>query len=164
MFLGTPHSGSPLERIGHRIDGLLGASRYTAALSRIGKLRSAGITDLRHGSLFERDWQDPADAGAESRNSTHMPLPRDVRCHTIAGSIDTRPGSLRSRELCDGLMPLGSALGPHADPACDLRTPASRRWIGYGLSHLDLLDDAGVYKRIEKQLADTHRPKPARKR
>lgn len=164
VFLGTPHSGSPLERVGHRVDALLGASRYTAALSRIGKLRSAGITDLRHGSLFERDWQDPADAGADPGNSTHMPLPRGVRCHAIAGSIDTRPGSLRSRELGDGLVPLDSALGMHTDRARSLRIPASRRWIGYGLNHLDLLDDAGVYNRIGGWLAKTPGEKPARKR
>jgi hypothetical protein len=40
-----------------------------------------------------------------------MPSPRGVRCHTIAGSIDTRVGSLRSRETGDGLVMLDSSLG-----------------------------------------------------
>ncbi|HSM21783.1 MAG TPA: alpha/beta hydrolase, partial [Rubrivivax sp.] len=53
FFLGTPHHGAPLERGGQWVDALLGASPYTAAFSRLGKLRSAGITDLRHGSLLE---------------------------------------------------------------------------------------------------------------
>jgi len=36
----------------------------------------------------------------------------------------------------------------HADPARELPIPRSRRWIGYGLGHLDLLSDAGVYAQL----------------
>ena len=51
VFLGTPHFGANLERAGARADFLLGISPYTAPLARLGKLRSAGIKDLRHGYL-----------------------------------------------------------------------------------------------------------------
>src|SRR5664279_2488845 len=56
VFLATPHEGAPLERAGHWIDVVLGATPYAAPLARLGKLRSAGITDLRHGSLVDEDW------------------------------------------------------------------------------------------------------------
>jgi pimeloyl-ACP methyl ester carboxylesterase len=54
VFLGTPHHGSPLERGGNQIDWILEKSPYAAHFSRLGKIRSAGITDLRHGSLVSR--------------------------------------------------------------------------------------------------------------
>ncbi|MGE5116969.1 MAG: esterase/lipase family protein, partial [Betaproteobacteria bacterium] len=51
VFLGTPHHGAPLERVGNWVESVLGATPYAAPLARLGRLRSAGITDLRHGSL-----------------------------------------------------------------------------------------------------------------
>jgi hypothetical protein len=53
VFLGTPHHGAPLERGGHGFETLLGAAPYAAALARLGRLRSAGITDLRRGNLLD---------------------------------------------------------------------------------------------------------------
>ena len=51
VFLGTPHHGAPLERGGHGLDYLLGLSPYSAPFTRLGKSRSAGIQDLRHGTI-----------------------------------------------------------------------------------------------------------------
>ena len=56
VFLGTPHHGSPVERVGNWLNGMLGVSPYTAAFARMGRLRSAGITDLRYGNLLSEDW------------------------------------------------------------------------------------------------------------
>src|SRR5215813_2179185 len=47
VFLGTPHHGASLERAGHRLHRLVEKTPYAAPLSRLGKIRSAGITDLR---------------------------------------------------------------------------------------------------------------------
>ena len=58
VFLGTPHHGAPAERGGNRFETLLEAAPYLAALGRLGKLRSAGITDLRHGNLVDEDWRE----------------------------------------------------------------------------------------------------------
>lgn len=57
VFLGTPHHGAPLERGGNWVDIVLGASPYTAPFARLGRIRSAGITDLRHGYLLDEDWE-----------------------------------------------------------------------------------------------------------
>ena len=54
IFLGTPHHGAPLERGGNWIDAVLDASPYTTAFARLGKIRSAGVTDLRHGSMIAK--------------------------------------------------------------------------------------------------------------
>jgi pimeloyl-ACP methyl ester carboxylesterase len=72
FFLGTPHHGAPLERGGHWLTRLLGASPYTAAFARLGRVRSAGITDLRHGSLLDVDraGANPTRSCATSRTDT----------------------------------------------------------------------------------------------
>ncbi len=152
VFLGTPHAGSPLERSGHRLDALLGASPYTAALSRLGKVRSAGITDLRHASLSDADWQDRDRFADEIPRHSALPLPHGVRCDAIAGSIAKKAGSLRERLVGDGLVPLDSALGRNADPDRHLGLPKARQFVAYGVNHLGLLDSADVYERIRSSL------------
>jgi hypothetical protein len=44
---GEPAAEATLERGGHAIDLLLEASRYSAPLARLGKIRGAGVTDMR---------------------------------------------------------------------------------------------------------------------
>ena len=149
FFLGTPHHGAPLERGGNWIDVILGFSPYTAALARLGKIRSAGITDLRHGSLLDQDWLH-GDRFARSRKHPPLPLPEGVRCYAIGVALSAdAPGSAL---LGDGLVPLNSALGRHADPAHCLDFPESNCWVDYGLNHMDLLDDAGVYAQLKRWL------------
>jgi pimeloyl-ACP methyl ester carboxylesterase len=133
VFLGTPHHGAPLERAGHWIDVLLGGTPYAAPFARLGKLRSAGITDLRHGS--------------------DQPLPANIRCFAIAGSIGGEAGHLKERLLGDGLVPLASALGRHADPARALVFAPERQWVARGVGHLALLHDAGVAAQLRRWLA-----------
>ena len=55
IFLGTPHHGAPLERAGHWVDQLLGATPFSAPFARLAQLRSAGITDLRYGQQARQD-------------------------------------------------------------------------------------------------------------
>ena len=57
VCLGSPHQGAQLERSGSWLELLLGVSRYSAPLARLGKLRSAGVTDLRFGLVLDQDWE-----------------------------------------------------------------------------------------------------------
>lgn len=156
VFLGTPHHGAPLERGGNWVDFLLGASPYTAALARLGKIRSAGITDLRHGSLLNESLKrrDRFAGPPENSPPPAVPLPDGVTCYAVAASIATEPSALKDRFLGDGLVPLSSALGRHADPGRTLPIPESRQWIGYGMNHFDLLDSREVYERIHEWLTE----------
>ena len=149
VFLGTPHHGAPLERAGSWADLLIGISPYSAPFVRLGKVRSAGIQDLRHGNVRDSDWQD-RDGDGRADGRTPLPLPKQVAAYAIAVTTqEQREDGDNSKLRGDGLVPIASALGEHTDPAFDLRIPKSRRWVGYGINHLELLGSDEVYARIE---------------
>lgn len=156
VCLGTPHHGAPLERAGNWIDILLGATPYAAPFARLGKLRSAGITDLRHGNLVDEDWvgRDRFARGTDRRQA--IPLPAAMRCYTVAASLGSGAGDTQDRLLAnsvgDGLVPLDSALGRHKNAARSLAFAANRQWIGYGMNHLDLLDRSEVFATLRDWL------------
>lgn len=153
VCLGTPHHGAPLERAGNWIDQLLGAAPYAAPFARLGRLRSAGITDLRHGLLLDEDWVG-RDRFARGAASSHpVPLPAGVRCGAVAASLGQQDGDLKARLLGDGLVPLDSALGRHPDPARTLAFAADRQWVCHGTGHLGLLSSAEVAARLRLWLA-----------
>jgi hypothetical protein len=141
LFLGTPHHGAPLERGGHGLDYLLELSRYSAPFARIGRQRSAGIRDLRQGTITAGDHQ-------------HVPLPAGVRCYAAAATLGSRRGPVAERLLGDGLVPLDSALGRHSRPDRALDVPAERQWIGYQMGHLQLLSRPEVYAQLRDWLSD----------
>ena len=153
VFLGTPHHGAPLERAGNWIDAILDASPYTTAFARLGKMRSAGITDLRHGNMCDEDWRQRDRFARSRRKPRVVELPPAVACYAIAASLGKKTGELRKTRLGDGLVPLDSALGQGADAKRNLALPTSRQWIAYGTNHLDLLDRREVYERIRKWLS-----------
>jgi hypothetical protein len=153
VFLGTPHHGAPLERGGNWVDVILDATPYAAPFARLGKIRSAGITDLRYGNVLDEHWQG-RDRFARARDTRQfVPLPRGVQCFAIAATTGKKRGDLRDRLLGDGLVPVASALGRHDETHRSLSFPASRQWIGYGMSHLDLLGRPEVSDRIVRWIA-----------
>jgi pimeloyl-ACP methyl ester carboxylesterase len=153
VFLGTPHHGSALERGGNRVDAVLGFSRYTEPLGRLGKIRSAGITDLRHGNLLDEDWQgrDRFEEPEDLRQP--VPLPEGVECYAMAAAA-REAGSLRSRLVGDGLVPVDSALGRDEEAGRTLPFPESRQWVAPCANHFDLLSRPEAYQKIREWLAD----------
>ncbi len=146
-FVGTPHHGAPLERRGNWLNTVLGISPYTARFTRIGNVRSAGITDLRHGNLLDEDWQTHGRFHHHD-NRQLVPLPPHTQCFAIAGTLGLHDDELKGRLLGDGLVPTMSALGQHSDAARVLPIPSERQWIAYGANHLDLLNRKDVYEQL----------------
>lgn len=153
VFLGTPHHGAPLERGGHWVDILLGLSPYTAPFARLGKIRSAGITDLRHGNLLDEDWAGHDRFARSGDRRRPVPLPEGVRCYALAATLGKQGGSLGDRLLGDGLVSVNSALGRHPQPNLNLEFPQARQWVGYGMNHLDVLSRPEAYQQVKEWLA-----------
>jgi len=146
VFLGTPHHGSPVERAGHWVDRALGVSRYSAPFARLGRMRSAGITDLRHGNIIAADRLDRFAHARDTR--TPAMLPAHVECFTVAATLDDKPDSARSRRIGDGLVPVPSALGQHENPALHLPIGPEHRFVATATGHVELLRDPRVGRQV----------------
>ncbi|MBV8034512.1 MAG: alpha/beta hydrolase [Pelomonas sp.] len=147
ICLGTPHQGAPLERAGHGVDLLLGATPYAAPLVRLGKVRSAGINDLRLGNILKGPAGDDGPHRADRVN-----LPDSARCFAVAASLGPASGSMKARLLGDGLVPVASALGQHNDPGLSLGFAPERRAVVYDTGHLDLLSSPEVHGLLRQWL------------
>jgi hypothetical protein len=117
-------------------------------------VRSAGITDLRHGRLVEEEGRGRDRYTHGAPRPQPVPLPDGVRCFTVAGSLGPDGHALKGRMLGDGLVPLDSALGRHADPRLALAFADHTRFISYDTHHLDLLSSTRVYEQLRRWLAD----------
>ena len=138
VSLGTPHLGAPLERAGDLLQTLLGISAHSAPFTTLGGLRSAGIQDLRHGSLRMR----------------HPPLPVHVRSYAVAGSTQPPRADGTARGLRgDGLVPVASAFGEHKDPGLGLAIPVQHRLLVHRTGHIGLLGSPQVHARLRDWLA-----------
>ncbi len=150
ICLGSPHHGAPLERGGRLIDAALGLSPYAAPLARLGASRSAGIHDLRDGRI-----RSETKSPAQHAQRLPTPLPEGVRTFVVAAvlteSLPRKTAIGAAQTLAgDGLVPLASALGEHADPDFDLGVPPQRRMVIRQANHWDLLDNPAVGKRLLK--------------
>ena len=157
VCLGSPHHGAPLERGGNWVDTLLGWHPYSAPLARLGKIRSAGVTDMRHGVILDEDWEG-RDRFARARDErTPVPLPAHVASYAVAATRTPAPppGAHPSRLRSDGLVPVDSAFGIHPRAELTLHFPAARRFLVHGANHLDLLARADVYARVREWLSGT---------
>ena len=106
--------------------------------------RSAGVKDLRHGNLVDRDWLD-SDAD-DPGNNRHAPIPwlASARHHFAVGQAFARAGTLG-----DAMVGQDSAAGrahgslPGAPGGSDVR-------VIPGLDHLALARHPAVYEHVER--------------
>jgi pimeloyl-ACP methyl ester carboxylesterase len=148
VCLGTPHHGAPLERGGQLIDSLLGQSPYLAPFARLGKGRSAGISDLRFGNVQQADWSAHRKHDQKVDERLPTPLPQGVQTFLVAAVQAQRTDAARNAWIGDGLVPLASALGEHARVAMALTVPDSHKQVVTGANHWDLLNRPEVYQQL----------------
>jgi len=147
IFLGSPHHGAPLERIGNLTGRLLETSPYSAPIARIGRIRSAGIQDLRHGNLRDADWQ-RVRKGAVADHRQWVGIPSGVSVHAFAASRSPLDSDPQARLRSDGLVPVASALGQHRDSERCLNLPEHHRHLFPETNHMQLLSSSTVYRRL----------------
>jgi len=152
VFLGTPHHGAALERIGNYLDTALALTPYARPLAPLGKIRSAGVTDLRYGNITDEDWQDYDRFEIHGDQRKYIPLPEDIMCYSIAAAIKKEEEAGSSKRLGDRLVSVSSALGQHKDPTKSLHFNAENTWVAYDTSHSDLLEKSDVYEKIKSWL------------
>jgi hypothetical protein len=156
VFLGTPHHGAPLEKAGNWIDKLLAAKPYTAPLSKLGQIRSAGITDMRYGNITHDDWKNHHRFFSKGDKRIPVPLPDDIKCYTVAAITAQNPGLSAHHLIGDGMVTLSSALGEHPNKDFNLIFSENQKLIVYKTGHLELLYFDEVYNKIFDWLAENN--------
>ncbi|MBS4100298.1 esterase/lipase family protein [Tsukamurella paurometabola] len=111
VSLGTPHLGAPLEQAAHYGSAALVAVPETAPFGRLLRRRSAGIRDLRGGSIVDEDWRG-RDADALGRAAAaEVPLPSGADHYFVAATFTRDARHPLGRLLGDGLVLPTSAAG-----------------------------------------------------
>lgn len=152
VYLASPHHGSAVERGGNWFQAAFQISPYSAPLAALGMLRSAGITDLRHGNVVEEDCHPDRFAHHDDQRQI-TPLAPGIQHFTVAASLAMDRNDHLRRPLGDGLVAPRSALGDHRDPARGLGIPASNRLLVTGTGHLQMLGHPEVYATLNRWLA-----------
>lgn len=129
ICLGSPHLGSPWERLGHVTNTALQLSDITAPLGKIAAARSQGIKDLRHGP----------DTNPEA---TH-----DIAFRFLGSTLTDDVDHPLAEWFGDGLVTLGSATEhPLTGDVKSVR-------LG-GIGHMALLTEPRVYAEISHWLQE----------
>jgi pimeloyl-ACP methyl ester carboxylesterase len=142
VSLGSPHTGAPLESAVHYAAAALGVLPETKPFARGLRRRSAGIRDLRRGSLVDEDWRDRDPDALRAAACREVPLLDGVTHCFVAATITRNPRHPVARVLGDWLV---------------LEASASHRaqeslHVG-GAHHLALLNHPQVYERLSEWLA-----------
>jgi triacylglycerol lipase len=114
FYLGAPHGGAPLERLGAVVARSLRAIgvSHTRLIADVLDVRSAGIKDLRFAHLVAADWEG-RDAGALLDVARPVvPLAPGISHHFGVGGLGGHEGHLATRLLGDALVPVASASPP----------------------------------------------------
>jgi pimeloyl-ACP methyl ester carboxylesterase len=146
ISLGTPHMGAPLAQGVHWMSAALGAVPETRPFAGFLRRRSAGIRDLRQGSLVDSDWRDCDPDALRAAACQEVPL-LEGATHCFVAATLTRGGrDPVGRLLGDCLVLQPSASGRSRTR----RIPFEEEYGAHvgGTHHLALLNHPRVYQRM----------------
>ncbi len=146
VSLGTPHMGAPLERGAHRAALALHKLPETRMLGSFLKKRSAGIRDLRHGSLVDEDWRGRDPEALRAAACKEVPLLPSATHFFVSATVTRDHNHPLGRLLGDILV-----LKPSASGRSKTRRIAFLDEHGHhigGTHHLALLNHPEVYERL----------------
>jgi pimeloyl-ACP methyl ester carboxylesterase len=146
VSLGTPHLGAPLAQGVHVASVALSSLPETRMLGSFLRRRSAGIRDLRHGSLVDEDWRGQDQDSLRAAACQEVPLLAGAKHCFVSASITRSPQHPLGRLLGDTLVLVASASGRSRTR----RIPFEDRHghhVG-GAHHLALLNHPEVYEQL----------------
>lgn len=159
ISLGSPHHGAVLEQISYIVQESVSKIPVAGNLAHLLDLRSAGIIDLRHGSVRHDDWQTLDERmGIVDDIRRPAPLPSSINAFLVASSLETNPKKHQRDFIGDGLVGVTSALGEHAGDH-DLKVPEAHKAIFYGINHMNIQYHEMVRDQIIKWLNMTQKQK-----
>ena len=151
VSLGTPHLGAPLEQGAHRAAAALDKLPETRMLSTFLRKRSAGIRDLRHGSLVDEDWRDRDPEALRAVAVQEVPLLPWATHFFVSATVTRDPNHPLGRLLGDILVLKPSATGRGRTRRIPFRDEHGHH-VG-GAHHIALLNHPEVYERLRGWLA-----------
>jgi pimeloyl-ACP methyl ester carboxylesterase len=154
VTLGTPHLGAPLEQGAHRAAAALQRLPETRMLASLLRQRSAGIRDLRHGSLVDEDWRGRDPDALIDLAVREVPLLAGATHCFVAATITRDASHPLGRLLGDVLVLPGSASGTSRTRRIGFRDEHGLH-LG-GAHHFALLNHPEVYERLREWLAASH--------
>lgn len=151
VSLGTPHTGAPLEHAVHVTSAALHALPETRPLASFLRRRSAGIRDLRLGSLVDEDWCDRDPDALRAAACREVPLLDGVTHCFVSATITRSDRHPLGRLLGDTLVLVPSASGRSRTRRIGFREEDGMH-LG-GTHHFALLNHPLVYERLRTWLA-----------
>ena len=155
ITLGSPHHGAVLERIGNYVQDIIAKLPFAGSLAKLGDMRSAGIIDLRHGSIRDADWKALEGRSVLPQDFRHPArLPSGIKTYFVASAlIETHYESKMTDLLGDSLVSVASALGED-DAEHALFVPDGHKAVFYGVNHLNLIYSRRVREQVVEWLLD----------
>jgi pimeloyl-ACP methyl ester carboxylesterase len=150
VSLGSPHVGAPLAQGLHWASALLHALPETRPFARLLRRRSAGIRDLRQGSLVDEDWRGRDPDALRAGACREVPLLEGATHCFVAASVTRSPRHPVGRLLGDCLVLEPSASG-RSRPR---RIPFEAGMHLGGAHHLALLNHPEVYEQLREWLSE----------
>lgn len=159
VCLGSPHLGAPLEQLAHYAAAAFDLLPETRPLGKLLRRRSAGIRDLRHGSLVDEDWRDLDVDTLRARAVREVPLLAGAEHYFVTATFTRSPKHPLGLIVGDGMVLTGSGSGRGRarrigfDGVNSLHVPEA--------NHFSLLNHEAVYAALHSWLSSTPR-KPVR--
>jgi pimeloyl-ACP methyl ester carboxylesterase len=153
VSLGSPHMGAPLAQGVHWAAATLHKLPETRPLAQFLRRRSAGIRDLRQGSLVDDDWRDSDPDALAAAACREVPLLEGATHCFVAATITRSPQHPIGRLLGDYLVLEPSASG--RSRARRIPFDAEHGMHLGGAHHIALLNHPEVYDRLRDWLAVT---------
>jgi len=151
VSLGSPHLGAPLEQGVHLAAAALSALPETRPFGGFLRRRSAGIRDLRQGSLVDEDWSGRDPDALRAAACREIPLLEGATHCFVSATVTRSPRHPIGRLVGDTLVLQGSASGRSRRRRIPFEEELGHH-LG-GATHFTVLNHPEVYDKLRGWLS-----------